>query len=199
MRTLLHCYAFVVMTLCLLAGPVAAAVPDPSKSHSDPVLVGNSSGADMGNKFHVNVRDVGNVPKHGAQVSLVFFSSPARPLMEQETGTSATCASPANISRVTDQNGDVFFHARIAGFDDGGTTVQVRASGVLLRSIPVRSTDLNGDGTTDLSDLHLFRERFLFDPTAAETDFNQDGVTDVSDLVLFRREFFVGARGTPCP
>ena len=179
-------------------GPSNAAVPDPTKSHADPVLVGNLSGADMGNAFHVNVRDVGNVPKVGVTVSIVFNGSGSRPLQEQEAGTAVTCGSPVSISRVTDTHGDVFFHARVSGSDDE-VIYQVRANGVLLRDITIRSTDLDGNGSTDLGDLNAFRVQYLSDPRGAETDYSQDGVTDLTDFNLFRIEYLKGARGSFCP
>lgn len=191
--------SLLAFAILLFAQPALAAVPDPTKSHADPVLVGNVSGADMGNAFHVNVRDVGNVPKPGVTVSIVFFAgSRSRPFLEQEAGTSVTCGSPASISRVTDSHGDVTFHAAVAVSDDQGT-YQVRANGVLLRGITIRSTDLDGDGDTDLGDLNAFRVQYLVDPRGAETDYNQDGITDLADFQLFRTEYFSGAHNTICP
>jgi hypothetical protein len=186
---------------CVVAPHANAAVPDPTYSTCDQILVGNSSGADMGNAFHVNVRDVGNIPKAGAQVTIRFVSNPARPLVEQETGTTVNCTSPATMARITDSDGDVVFHPRIAGFNDPSAFDQVRANGVLLWKgyVQVRSTDLNGDGATDLRDLNAFRQRFESDPTAPETDFNQDGVTNGYDFDIFRAEFMRGAKGTVCP
>jgi len=191
--------AIAVLLLLAAGSSAAAAVPDPTKSHADPVVVGNTSGADMGNAFHVNVRDVGNIPKVGVTVSINFYGARARPLREQEAGTTVNCAaSPINMSRVTDGQGNVVFHARIAG-SDGQVLYQIRANGVLLRTDPIRSTDLDGDGDTDLGDLNAFRAQYLVDPRGAETDYNQDGVTDLADLQLFRAEFYRGGKGTLCP
>jgi len=190
----------IVALLLLLPGSAAAAVPDPTKSHADPILVANISGADMGNAYHVNVRDVGNIPKVGVTVTINFpAGAHSRPLLEQEAGTAVSCTTtPINISRVTDGQGNVVFHARVAGADDQ-IRYQIRANGVLLTTIPIRSTDMDGDGDTDLSDLNAFRMQFLIDPRGAQTDYNQDGVTNLADLQLFRAEFYRGAKGSFCP
>lgn len=182
----------------LLVVPLAAQadVPDPTKSFCDPVLIGTSSGtASPG--FHVTVRNVGNSPKPGASVFVDFKGSPARPYQEQETGTTVDCTA-LSMTRIADGAGQVVFHARIAGFDVVPMAA-VRMNGVLLKHVPVLSTDLDGDGTTDIRDLNVFRLRFLFGRAAPETDFNQNGITDGFDLERLRQEIFLRAQGTPCP
>jgi len=91
--------------------------------------------------------------------------------------------------------GHPFHFCRRIGID----RIQVLANGMLPRSIPVRSTDLDGDGATDLQDLHAFRERFLFHTSAPETDFNRDGTTDIRDFALLRDECVRKVRGTVWP
>lgn len=199
MRTL------VCAILLLGASGTASAmnIPDPTRSHVDPLLVANISGSDMGNVFHVNVRNSSNLPMPGLPVSLIFYGTAARPLLEQEPGSTVTCGSPSILSRTSDANGDVFFHARVAGFFDTivlpSQGLQVRANGVLLRTDVVRSTDLSGDGAMDLADLNLFRQQFLANPGPGPADFNQDGVTNLSDFNLFRAEYMTRASGTVCP
>lgn len=184
--------------LAVLAGhpvPAHAKVADPSKCSHDPVLVGNTSGTSLGG-YHVTVRDVGNVPLPGCTVTINFATGAARPYDTQEAGTTTDCPN-GTIARITDGDGSVVFHARIAGYDN--IAVQVRANGVLIGSTLIRSTDIDGNGVTDLGDLSRFRQRFLFDTAASETDFNLDGRTDLSDLDMLRQEYLKNARGTPCP
>lgn len=187
-----------LLTLVVVVSPltVDAAVPDPTKSRGDSILVGNSSGRDMGNAFHVTVRDVSNNPLPGKFVFFHFVGT-ARPCVQQEQGSTVDCGA-LTLTRISDGVGEVVFHARIAGFDDGNVA-EVRMSGVLLKRIPVRSTDLDGDGTTDLRDLNLFRQRFLFDHGAPETDFDLNGITNGFDLDRMREEIVFPTHGTVCP
>lgn len=191
-----------VSALLAFASPAVAGGPDPTKSHADPVLFGDSSGNEFGNVYHVSVRTVGGNPVPGAPVavSIIFYpAASARPLLQQEAGTMVDCNRIA-ITRYTDSQCNVVFdHVRIAGFSEA-RTAQVRANGVLLNTVPIRSTDMNADGATDLSDLNWFRNYFLHNPyPGGPADFNQDGVTTIADLQIFRSEFFSGARGTLCP
>jgi len=151
----------------------------------------------MGNQFVVNFRwSDGSPYMHLAQATLRMPNSAARFYQSQDPGTTIDCTAGA-ISQTTDQ-GQAVFHARLGGFDNA-SELEVRVDGVLIKQIPVRSTDLDGDGATGLADLNVFRERYLKDPRAPETDFNADGVTSLADLDLLRAEFFSGARGTVCP
>jgi hypothetical protein len=187
-----------LVALAVLASrpvPVHAKIADPTKCSHDLVLVGNSSGVSLSG-YHVTVRDVGNIPLPGCTVAVILTSSSASPDGTQETGTTTDCPT-RTISRITDLDGSVVFHARIAGYDNN--LVQVRANGVLLGTTVVRSTDIDGNGTTDIRDLNLFRQRYLFNPTAPETDFNQDGRTDLYDLDVMRQEILRNARESPCP
>jgi hypothetical protein len=178
----------------------AAAVVDATRSSHDPILVGNSSGEPIGSGYHVVLRDVGNIPLAGEYVILRFAASPVRPYQQQESGPYGTFVdcTALTLTRITNGQGEAVFHLRIAGFENDGT-VEVRGNGVLLGHVLVRSTDLDGDGATDLRDLNAFRQRFESDRTAPETDFNQDGVTNGYDFDIFRAEFMRGAKGTVCP
>jgi hypothetical protein len=194
MRTLL---SFSVL-LALVVGTSAAraCVPDPTKSTYGHILVGSSSGLSA-NQYEVVTRDVGNVPLAGVTVTIYLAGSGARADLEQEPGTTVNCAA-GTLSRVTDGNGVAVFHARIAGYDDG-STVQVRANGMLFGSIQVRSTDLNGDGVTDLRDVNAFREEFVLQHGGPETDFNLDGVTNGYDFGVLRTEFVNSSHNSVCP
>lgn len=187
----------VLALLLLWSANAAADVPQPTQSHADSVLVGNSSGNDMGNAYHVIVRNVGHLPIPNLPVAVRFVGSVSRPVVQQEPGTTVDCTA-LTMTRITGPDGSVTFHARVAGFDNG-YAVQVRANGVLLTSILVRSTDLDGNGATDLQDLNAFRERYLFNPSAPETDFNRDGTTNIRDFVLLRDEYVRNVKGTVCP
>jgi len=183
------------LTLACGAQSARACISDPTKSAYDRILVGSSSGS-ASDEFKVVAHDVGNVPLAGDTVPLTLLGSAAHADLEQEPGTTVNCAA-GTLSRVTDMNGEVVFHARIAGYDDG-SMVQVRANGVLFGSIPVRSTDLNGDGATDLRDVEAFRDRFVHATAAPETDFNHDGVTNGYDFEILRAEFVRRSGSTVC-
>ena len=191
--------ARLLVSVVFLVAPVAsdAAVPDPQRSRCDPVLVGTSSGSHLGEGFRVTVRDVSNNPLVGKYVVLYLAGSASRPYAQQEPGSTVDCTA-LTLTRICDGLGQVAFHPRIAGFDNGAV-VEVRANGVLLKRIPVRSTDMNADGTTDLRDLNLFRERFLSDRSALETDFDQNGVTNAFDFDRMREEILFPTHGTVCP
>lgn len=198
MRRAIRFASLLLFGLAALASPPVPAhakVADPTKSSHDPILVGNSSGASLAG-YHVTVRDVGNIPLPGCTVTVILATSSARPYATQEAGTTTDCPT-RTIARITDGDGSVVFHPRIAGYDNN--LVQVRANGVLLGSTLIRSTDIDGNGATDLEDLYLFRQRFLLDPAASETDFNMDGRTDLPDMDMFRQEYLRNVRGTPCP
>jgi len=175
----------------------SAAVPDPTKSKFDAILVGNSSGQNQGNTFHVTVRDVGNIPLAGKIVTIRFLTSPVRAYTVQNTGLTADCASD-QLSAISNGAGEADFNARLGGFENQ-SVVEVRANGVLFGHVLVRSTDIDGDGATGLSDLNAFRERFLFHAMAPETDFNRDGATNILDFALLREEYARDLRGTVCP
>jgi hypothetical protein len=189
---------FFFLTLLVFAsGTAAAAVPSPQTSQCDAVLVGNISGIDRGNAFHVTVRDLANSPEAGSVVAIHFLGGTTHLVWEQNPGTTVSCGF-LTISRVADSGGASSILARFGGFDNVAEA-NVTADGVILRRIAVRSTDLDGDGTTGLSDFNLFRQRFLSNPSAPETDYNQDGTTGLADFEIFRAEFVAGARGTVCP
>ena len=183
--------------ILLFAEPALAAVPSPQTSQCDPVLVGNSSGVDRGNAFHVTVRDLANNPESGSIVSIHFAGGTTRLVWEQDAGNTVSCGF-LTISRAAGGDGATAILARFGGFDNVAEA-SVTADGVILRHIAVRSTDLDGDGATALSDLDLFRQRFLSSPASPETDYNQDGTTNLADFAVFRAEYLSGVHNTLCP
>lgn len=174
-----------------------AAVPSPQTSQCDAVLVGNSSGVDRGNAFHVTVRDLANNPQGGSVVSIHFAGGTTRLVWEQDPGVTVSCGF-LTLTRAADSGGAAAILARFGGFDNVAEA-SVTADGVILKRISVRSTDLDADGTTGLSDLNLFRQRFLSSPSSPETDYNQDGTTNLADFAIFRAEYLSGVRNTLCP
>jgi hypothetical protein len=186
-----------LVPLLVLTEGVRAAIPDPYCSQVEPVIVGGSSSAGVADGFVILVRDNNYIPLPAKLVTIQFMGSGVRSYQQQESGTTVDCSTQV-LSRRSGPGGLTVFHPRIGGYQNS-PTIQIRAESMLLASVPARSTDLNGDGTTDLRDLDLFRTNFLFHPTAAETDYNQDGRTDGLDLDIMRQEFMSGAHGTPCP
>ena len=190
----------IILSLALgiaTVGSAQASPIDPTKSSIDHVLVGTSSGADIGNGFRVVTRDVGNIAVAGVSVAIRFLTSGARSDAQQEAGSTASCPNET-ITRVTGFDGETIFHVAAGGYDNG-QIVEVRGNGFLIGHVQVRSTDINADGVTDLRDLNAFRERFVSDRSAPETDFNLDGVTNGYDFALLRAEFVRGVRNTVCP
>ena len=184
------------LLVCLISS-ASAKIADPTKSSHEASLVGDSSGKPVGDGYRATVRDISNLPLPGCIVSVIFANGTARPCSEQESGTTVDCTRES-IWRITDGNGSVVFYHRVAGFDNSGI-VEVRANGVLLGRTLVRSTDLDGNGTTDIRDLNQFRQRFLFDHLAPETDFDENGLTNSFDLNRLREEILLRARAMPCP
>lgn len=195
MRPLGILLALVFLAFC--SERAAAGPPAPWLCSVPSVVVGNLSGQAIGDGFVVVVRRASGAPYPAAYVQLIFPAGGPRPLLEQEPGTSINC-STRTMTRVADANGVAVFHPRISGHVET-EDVDVRAAGLLLRQVSVRSTDLDGNGIVDLIDFHRFAESFLGSPTAAETDFNADGRTDALDFDLFRRDFVAHAKGSFCP
>jgi hypothetical protein len=176
---------------------VRANLPDPYYSTVDPVIVAGSSGNPIGTGFRVTLRDIGGTPLGWHEVHLIFTNSGVRPYAAQDSATSVDCTMQT-VTKQGDGNGTSTFYLRAGGFTNGGL-VEVRGEGILIAKVPARSTDLDADGTTDIRDVALFRDRLLGNRLAPETDFNADGVTDVRDLNILRSELFSGARGERCP
>lgn len=177
--------------------PVAAIpAPDPAQCSVEPVVVGCSSGALIGDGFRVTVRDQTGATMAGSVVTVGMPSS-VHPYTSQVGFTQVTCTSH-KIYNVTNGFGDVVFQARVGGYANS-PSVQVVADGVLLRTVVVRSTDIDADGATAVGDFNLFRLNFLFAPAAQETDYDESGATDVGDFNIFRQIFLNDIPGTLCP
>jgi len=180
--------------LLLVAAPAAAGVPDPGASSVEPVLVGDSNGMQIGNGFVVVVRDVLGAPLGGVTVQLIFAGT-TRPYTTQVAPATTVCPY---IKGATDATGTVVFRARFGGYANG-PAIEVRANGVLLSTVPARSTDLDADGATAAFDFVHFRNNFLNNPAAPETDYNEDGITDPFDFNVFRSVFLNDVPGILCP
>ena len=187
----------IMVSSLLAATTVNAAVPSPPNSVVEPVLVGNSNGALIGDGFRVTVRDINNTPVPGATVDLVFAGT-VRPYTAQVPPATSGCPAAPVIRKVADAAGNVMFQARFGGYVNA-PAIQVRADGVLLSQVQARSTDIDVDGTTAVGDFNLFRINFLFNPPATETDYNEDGMTLVGDFDIFRKVFLNEVPGTLCP
>lgn len=187
----------------VLAMPALAAVPSPSQSTVDPVLLGTASGnaiqaassAQPG--FRVIVRDIIGQPIGNAQAMLDFFDAVGpRGISVQESGTTVNCAAKL-LTRLTDAAGVAIFAARFGGYDNQAR-VLVIADGVVLAQVPARSTDVAADdGITGLSDFALFTQAFLPCPacppcaTCPELDFDASGGIALNDFAILAREFML--------
>ena len=58
-------------------------------------------------------------------------------------------------------------------------------AGFALAAPPCTSTDLNGDGVKNLSDVVILAQLYLSGVYAASIDFNCDGVNNIADVALF--------------
>lgn len=202
--------ATVAAGLAVIASVATAGVPDPSKSTTDGTfMLGNARGgnvisvpgipATVINGYNVTVRDVGNIPLAGVTVSFTYPGGTLRTTSTQQFGQTANCSSNT-VSAVTDGSGQATIIPAVVGRNESASpTVQVRANGVLLTTITVRSFDLVCAASTaivDVGDLFSFKQHFLsggafFGQPAG--DFTNDGVVDVADLNAFRTEFLCGA------
>ena len=192
------------------ADPPHTQVADPRFSSFSPVLAGSASGAAeplaVGPQipgqegFVVIARDIANAPVLGRAVNLNFALSGARLCADQDSGFTVNCATQT-LTGNTAGRGWVVFHPRFGGFDNQGV-VSVDIAGVILGSVPVRSTDLNAlGGATDLGDLSTFLPLYLARSTAhPEADFNASGgPIDLLDLTIVVREYELGAHSSYCP
>lgn len=186
-----------ILTSILGATAANANVPSPPNSTFEPVLVGDSNGALIGDGFRVTVRDIANVPVGGSVVDLLFAGA-VRPYTAQVPPSGSLCPAAPGIRQAANAAGNAVFQPRFGGFANA-PAIQVRADGVLLGQVMARSTDIDVDGATAVGDFNLFRINFLFNPGALETDYNEDGATLVGDFDIFRKVFLNDVPGTPCP
>lgn len=206
--------------LAVVASVAMAGVPDPTKSSTDGnyalgnarggfVLVSAAMPVAVTNGYTVTVRDVGNVPLPGVTVSFNYPSGTLRTHVTQQFGQTASCVSNTT-SRVTDGSGIAVIVPAVVGDNNSGSLTQVRANGVLLTSITVRSFDLVCEGAQPGKvtgfDFNRFRQHF--NPGQPFTqqvgaDFNNSSnpqVVDGFDFNSFRQEFLCGSAGqAPAP
>ncbi len=184
------------------AGPAfAQGVPDNRFSTCDPVVVGNPSGTAIGGVpagFDVGVRDVNNAPMPGSIVTLDFSATTIRISSLQASGTTVDCAA-RTLSRVTNAAGNVNFAPRLGGWENTNAIVVLIKNGTEHFTVKGRSTDLDGDGRTQLGDLLYFSANFLAQPSAQETDFDLNGSTALGDYLIFAAEFLGNATNPYCP
>jgi hypothetical protein len=79
-----------------------------------------------------------------------------------------------------------------------GTAVPVAQAAPESHLMPdMRTTDLNGNGATDLADLSMFAATFfacggVAGPACVPGDFNCDGIAGLADLSIFAANYFAG-------
>jgi len=201
--------------LAAIASVAMAGVPDPTKSSTDGTfMLGNARGgfvinvpgvpAAVLNGYNVTVRDVGNIPLAGVTVSFNYPSGTLRTTAAQQFGQTASCSSNTT-SAVTNGSGQAVIVPGVVGRNEspsGSPTVQVRANGVLLTTITLRSYDLvceaSGPAKVSLSDFNMFRQHYL--PAQPFTnqpacDYDNGGglnAVNLTDLNMFRTEYLCG-------
>jgi hypothetical protein len=209
--TALACTVALVVTAHPTVSPAdEAKIPDPRFSQVTPVLVGCSSGdavtthcpgelsASIG--FKITLRDINNSPLYGKMAGLTFYAPGVRLYSEQEAGCTMDCALHT-LEKVTDSNGVAVFHPRFGGYCNTAC-VEAWGEGVVVRDVPVRSTDMAAQGaTTGLADFARFMPLYLAGSTThPEADFDASGgPIGLSDFAIFSREYMLGAQGTYCP
>jgi len=206
--------------LAVVASVAMAGVPDPTKSSTDGTYaLGNArgglviAGAPMPvavtNGYTVTVRDVSNNPLPGVSVSFNYPSGTLRTHATQQFGQTSSCGSNTT-TQVTDGSGVATIIPAVVGDNNAGSQTQVRANGVLLTSITVRSFDLVCEGAQPGKvtgfDFNRFRQHFLAGQPFTQqpgADFNNSSnpqVVDGFDFNAFRQEFLCGTAGqAPAP
>jgi len=195
--------------LAVIASVAMAGVPDPTKSSTDGnFMLGNARGGFVlalpnipvatTDGYNVTVRDVGNIPLAGVTVSFNYPSGTLRTMSTQQFGQTANCSSNTT-SAVTNGSGQAVIVPAVVGRNEspsGSPTVQVRANGVLLTTIALRSYDLvceaTGPGKVTGFDFNMFRQHFLAgQPFTGQPacDYTNDGLVNGFDFNAFRTEF----------
>lgn len=198
--------------LAVIASVAMAGVPDPTKSSTDGnFMIGNARGgnvlgapsvpgipAAVPDGYNVTVRDVGNIPLAGVTVSFNYPSGTLRTAATQQFGQTASCSSNTT-SAVTNGSGQAVIVPAVTGRNEspsGSPTVQVRANGVLLTTIALRTYDLvcetSGPAKVTLTDFNMFRQHYVvgqpfFNQPAC--DYTNDGSVGLADLNAFRTEY----------
>jgi len=208
MRRFVEVATAVAAFMAVIAPAAFAGVPDPAQSTVPAQIVGSGKGEkgithSVAPEFLVTVKDNGGTALAGVNVTANYgASTTAKLLTVQPAPTTVNCPSKL-ISQITNGSGQVKFHVQSAGFDLANN-IQIRANGVLLRSIQGKSTDISGNGVTDGVDLAIFSQAFLApaEGDQLKADFNGDGniILDGVDLAIFGDDFvpLQGARAI-CP
>ena len=195
MRTFLCVLGVSVLTMVAPSG-VQAGPAWPWASYWDSVCIGDAGGG-AGLEFLVITNDYNGNPNPG-KTTWIEFLDPGVVLLDLgEPGATVDCEA-RRITMVSDGRGEARFRAHFGGGSPTGL-VEIRASGILFDRVPMRSTDIDGSGVTDLADLSLFAEA-LFSPSYQEYfDYSLDGAVNIPDLDILRRDIFFGTPGTACP
>src|SRR5262245_30890391 len=96
-----HVRLLSLVLLVFLPSPSAAAVPSAANSSVEPVLVGDSNGALIGDGFRVTVRDAANNPVGGSLVDLLFAGT-VRPYKPQVAPAFSLCPAAPGIRKSAD-------------------------------------------------------------------------------------------------
>ena len=181
--------------VALAPAPVGAKPPFLPFCQVDPLVVSDAAGSQA---FRVVLRDVNNSPLR--EYALLDFSrSSVRLYSIQEPGVTFDCAS-RTLAKITGPDGSATFHPRFGGYANG-QDVDVIGDGVVVTSVPARSTDMDGvDGCTGLGDFGMFAQRFLSSSPHPEADFdNSGGPLGLGDFSIFSRDLLSGVKGSYCP
>lgn len=148
--------------------------------------------------FSVRVRDV-NWSPIAHQATILRFTDPAIRLYEDlRPGTTVDCVN-RSLRRLTDSEGWVHFAPRIGGTSASATAAELSAVTIVFASVPVTTTDLDGDGLTGIADFAIVVQNFLAKSPDRRTDYDGcvdpvHGATTLADLALFAAQF-----GKPLP
>lgn len=194
----------------LLAGVICFSVGHSVPAHAQvdclavtvpAVIVGNSSGVMIGSGFIVEVRSINNTAMVNWPVTVYFNDSSMKPHSSQVSPTTVNCQE-LSITKNTNGSGLAIFTPRLGGYENL-TNVEVWVQGGVLGpcivNIKGRSTDLDNDGDTDLSDYSIFANLLLTGPYDAQIDYDQSGTEGVGDLGVFSAELLRSASGSLCP
>jgi hypothetical protein len=204
--------AIFVLALGFLPAAALAAVPSPPLCTVDRAIVGDSSGDAIASTngcgprqpgFNVVVRDVNNLPIPNSQVVLDFSNAPGIKLCISQNPTFFTNCAARTIIGTTNVAGVVRFAPSFGHFVNGNA-VGVYADGVLLATVPARSTDVDGfGGTVGLTDYAIFSANFAAQAPTPETNFDdcsQGNIgTALQDFVIFSTQFARSVTRLYCP
>jgi len=194
--------ATLATSMSLIAEAARSQTVDPSFCSYDAVVAGTSTGAGVQGAGHsyvgykVVVRDTQNQPIFGVDVHLTVTNNAIRLYTTQAGNTALTCASH-DLMVYTDQFGVAIFTPAMGGSASSGFTLS--AGGTTIHTgLPGRSTDMDADGKTDLSDFVLFTAAFNSGTNPPEADFNNDGSVGLADFSIFSGQYATGPHSL-CP